>query len=59
MKLYGVVPYGIGLLQWAGRVSYRALQVEFDLEEATLEALKVELIQVKRLLIRMAKCWSG
>ncbi len=51
MKLYGVVPYVIGLLQWEGRVSYRALQVEFALAAETLEALKIELIQVKRLAV--------
>ena len=51
MKLYGIVPYVIGLLQWAGRVSYHALQVEFGLDAETLEALKVALIQVQQLAV--------
>src|SRR5262249_27736892 len=51
MRLYGIVPAVIGLLQCEGRVSYRALQVEFALDAATLEALKVELITVKQLAV--------
>ena len=51
MRLYGIVPAVIGLLQCEGRVSYRALQVEFELDAATLEALKVELVTVKQLAV--------
>lgn len=51
MRLYGIVPAVIGLLQCEGRVSYRALQVECALDAATLEALRVELVTVKQLAV--------
>ena len=39
----------IEVLQREGRVSYRALQRRFDLDDAYLEDLKVELIEAKQL----------
>ncbi len=51
MRLYGIVQAVIGLLQCEGRVSYRALQVEFALDAATLEALQDELVIVKQLAV--------
>ena len=39
------------LLQREGRVSYRALRRRFDLDEAYLEDLKVEIIQAKKLAV--------
>jgi class 3 adenylate cyclase len=39
----------IEVLQREGRVSYRALQRRFDLDEAYLEDLKIELIEAKQL----------
>jgi hypothetical protein len=44
MQLYGIVPQVVGLLQWAGRISYAALQQEFGLDTAQLETLRRELI---------------
>ena len=42
MSLYGVLPLVILLLQQHGRVSYRGLKVQFDLDDVVLEALKEE-----------------
>jgi class 3 adenylate cyclase len=39
----------IGLLVIEGRLSYRRLRAEFHLDDAQLEALKFELVEVKRL----------
>ena len=41
----------IEVLQREGRISYRALQRRFDLDEAYLEDLKVELIEAKQLAV--------
>ena len=49
MKFYEVVDQVIALLQQRGRVSYRALKLEFDLNDEALEALKEELIEAQRL----------
>jgi hypothetical protein len=51
MKFYEVVNQVVVLLQREGRVSYRALRLEFDLNENALEALKEELIEVKELAV--------
>ena len=37
----------LALVQRQGRVSYRALRLEFDLNEDVLDALKEEIIAVK------------
>jgi class 3 adenylate cyclase len=44
MQLYGIVPQVVGLLQWAGRISYATLQQEFGLDASQLETLRRELI---------------
>ena len=44
MDFYAVLDQVIALLQQRGRVSYRALKLQFHLDDDTLEALKDELI---------------
>ena len=51
MKFSEVVTQTLAWLQREGRVSYRALKREFDLDDEFLEDLKVELIEAKRLAI--------
>jgi hypothetical protein len=47
MKFSEVVAQTLTWLQREGRISYRALRLEFDLNEDVLDALKEELIEVK------------
>src|SRR5215471_2212943 len=49
MDFYDILDQVIALLKQRGRASYRALQVQFRLDEASLEALKDELIAVHQL----------
>jgi class 3 adenylate cyclase/predicted ATPase len=49
MKFYEVVNQVIALLQREGRVSYRALKREFELDDDYLEDLKTEIIKAKQL----------
>ena len=51
MKFSEVVAQTLTWFQREGRVSYRALRLEFDLNDDALEALKEELIEVKELAI--------
>jgi hypothetical protein len=51
MKFSEVVAQTLAWLQRNGRVSYRALRLEFDLTEDVLDALKEELIEVKELAV--------
>jgi len=51
MDFYHVVDQVIELLRTRGRVSYRALQRQFDIDEAYLEDLKNEIIDAQRLAI--------
>jgi class 3 adenylate cyclase len=51
MKFSEVVAQTLAWLQREGRVSYRALRLEFDLTEEVLDALKEELIAVKELAV--------
>jgi hypothetical protein len=44
MDFYAVLDQVLALLRQRGRVSYRALQRQFDLDEAYLDDLKVEII---------------
>ena len=44
MEFYDVLDHVLALLRQRGRASYRALQVQFALEDAQLEALKDELL---------------
>jgi hypothetical protein len=49
MDFYAILDQVIDLLQQRGRVSYRALKVQFKLDDESLEALKDELIEVHQL----------
>src|SRR5262247_3890626 len=51
MKFSEVVAQTLAWLQREGRVSYRALRLEFDLNDDVLDALKEELIEVKELAV--------
>src|SRR5262245_14191361 len=51
MKFSEVVGQTVAWLQREGRVSYRALKLEFDLNDDSLDALKEELIEAKRVAI--------
>ena len=51
MKFSEVVTQTLAWLQRDGRVSYRALKREFDLDDEFLEDVKAELIEAKRLAI--------
>jgi class 3 adenylate cyclase len=44
MDFYAVLDHVLALLRQRGRVSYRALRVEFHLDDEQLEALKEELL---------------
>src|SRR6266850_4084464 len=49
MTFYEVVGQVLELLQREGRVSYRALKRQFNLDDEYLEDLKAELIEAKQL----------
>jgi class 3 adenylate cyclase len=49
MDFFAVLAQVLKLLQRQGRVSYRALKVQFSLDDEQLEALKDELIEARRL----------
>ena len=51
MKFSEVVSQTLAWLQREGRVSYRALRLEFDLNEDVLDALKEEIVEVKELAV--------
>ena len=59
MKFHEVIEQVMALLQREGRMSYRALKREFDLDDEYLEDLKEELIVAKRLAVDGEECWSG
>src|SRR4029453_431028 len=62
MDLFAVVDQVIDLLQRRGRVSYRALRVQFNLDDEVLEALKAELIEVHQIAVDQAGTmlvWTG
>ena len=46
MDFYAVLDQVLARLRQRGRVSYRALKRQFDLDEAYLDDLKVEIIEV-------------
>src|SRR5262245_32845103 len=48
MNFYAVLDQVLALLRQRGRVSYRALKRQFDLDDAYLDDLKVELIEVQQ-----------
>src|SRR5689334_10504246 len=49
MDFYAILDQVIALLKQRGRASYRALKVQFHLDDEALEALKDELIDVHQL----------
>jgi hypothetical protein len=51
MTFYEVLAQVLELLQREGRVSYRALKLQFNLDNDYLEGLKEELIEAKRVAI--------
>jgi class 3 adenylate cyclase/predicted ATPase len=51
MKFSAVVEQVLEMLQRQGRISYRALKREFDLDDEYVEDLKTEIIKAKRLAI--------
>jgi len=51
MQFYEVLAQVIELLQRQGRVSYRALKRQFDLDNDYLEDLKAEIIKAKRVAV--------
>ena len=62
MKFSEVVNRAVALLQESGRVSYRALKREFDLDDSTLEDLTDELINVREVAADIdgkMLVWSG
>ncbi len=46
MRFAEIVKQAVTMLEDSGRVSYRALKREFDLDQETLDDLKNELIEV-------------
>jgi TOMM system kinase/cyclase fusion protein len=62
MDLFAVVDQVIELLRSRRRVSYRALRIQFNLNDEALEALKAELIEVHRIAVDQAGTmlvWTG
>ena len=51
MEFYAVLDQVIDLLQRRGRASYRALRLQFKLDDEHLEALKEELIRVHQVAV--------
>ena len=62
MDFYEVLDQVLDLLRRRGRVSYRALKLQFDLDDDALEALKEEIIAAQRLAVDEAGTvfvWTG
>jgi hypothetical protein len=61
VDFYQVVDQVVELLRHRGRVSYRALQRQFGLDDACLEDLKTELIVAQRLVrwLSTDRSWYG
>jgi hypothetical protein len=63
MDFYALLDQIIILLRRRGRVSYRALKLQFQLDDDHLEALKDELIKAQRLVAAtgqgeiLRQCW--
>jgi hypothetical protein len=51
MDFYAVLDQVIALLRSRGRVSYRALKRQFDLDDAYLDDLKAKIIEVQQLAV--------
>src|SRR5215510_1025296 len=62
MTFEEILDQAIAMLQRRGRVSYRALKRQFDLDEAYVEDLKLELIEVHRVAVDQDSTmlvWTG
>ena len=62
MTFEEILNQAMALLQRQGRVSYRALKRQFDLDEAYVEDLKLELIEVHQVAVDQDKTmlvWAG
>ena len=62
MDFFTVVDQVIELLRSRDRVSYRALQVQFNLDDKAMDALKAELIEVHQIAVDQAGTmlvWTG
>jgi class 3 adenylate cyclase/predicted ATPase len=62
MDFFVVVDQVIELLRRRGRVSYRALRVQFNLDDEVLEALKAEIIEVQQMAVDQSGAmlvWTG
>jgi hypothetical protein len=62
MDFYAVLDQVVALLRRRGRVSYRALKRQFALDDAYLDDLKVEIIEVQQLAVDQAGTmlvWTG
>jgi len=62
MDFVAVVDQAIALLRQRGRLTYRTLQLQFQLDEVALEALKDELVYGQRLAVDEAGrvlVWTG
>jgi class 3 adenylate cyclase len=62
MEFFAVVDQVIELLRRRGRVSYRALRVQFNLDDEALDALKAEIIEVQQMAVDEAGAmlvWTG
>jgi hypothetical protein len=51
MTFEEILDHAIAMLQRRGRLTYRTLQLQFQLDEAHLEALKDELVYGQRLAV--------
>ena len=62
MDFYAVLDQVLALLRQRGRVSYRALKRQFNLDDAYLDDLKVEIIEVHQCAVDQAGTmlvWTG
>ncbi len=62
MKFSEIVKQASELLRVSGRISYRALKVEFDLTDDLLDILKDELIDARRVAVdegHKVLVWTG
>ena len=57
MTFSRILHAAIGLLVLEGRLSYRRLKVEFELDDTQLEALRFEITEVKHLAVDCAGQW--
>jgi class 3 adenylate cyclase len=62
MDFYAVLDQVLALLRQRGRVSYRALKRQFDLDDAYLDDLKMEIIEVRQCAVEQEGTmlvWTG